>query len=70
VGSLIFIVAFAWSEISKISFERYTCQSNEKELKRDQSERFNRAFKYAITTTLIALIISFLVMFYIPGTKW
>ena len=68
VGSLIFIVAFAWSEFAKISFQCYGCGHHE--IKEDRRDEFSAALRYAIIVTLVALIVSFLVMFYIRGTKW
>lgn len=69
VGSLIFIVAFSWSEFAKISFHRYGC-FDELDPLHDRSEEFNLALRYALIVTFAAIIVSFLVMFYIPGTKW
>lgn len=68
VGSLIFIVAFAWSELAKISFQKFGCHSHE--IKEDRRDEFHAALRYAVMVTLLALLISFFVMFYIRGTKW
>lgn len=68
VGSFIFIVAFAWSEVAKLCFQRYGC--HEDDILFDNSKNFHLALKYAIIVTFLAIIVSFLVMFYIPGTKW
>ena len=68
VGSLIFITAFAWSEFAKISFQCYGC--NEHEIKEDRRKEFHASLRYALTVTIIAIVVSFLVMYYIRGTKW
>jgi len=70
VGSFIFIVAFAWSEVAKISFQRYGCYKEEIRTECDRSDEFNLSLRYAIIVTIVAIMVSFLVMFYIPGTKW
>ena len=62
-GSLIFIVAIAWSEAFKVGLE--ICHSKVK-----RHDEFHKWLKFAITATLVALALSFLVMFFIPGTKW
>lgn len=67
VGSLIFIVAFAWSEFAQISFQRYGGRCN---ILQDRSEEFHDALRYALFVTILALLIIFLVMYYINGEKW
>jgi hypothetical protein len=68
VGSFIFIVAFAWSEVAKLSFQLYGC--HEDDILFDNSKSFSALIKYAIIVTILAILFSFLVMYYIPGTKW
>ena len=63
VGSLIFLVALSWAECFKVGLE--ICHSNV--IRHDE---FHKWLKFAITATLVALALSFLVMFFIPGTKW
>ena len=63
VGALIFIVALSWSETFKVGLE--ICHSNVK-----RHDEFHKWLKFAITATLVAVALSFLVMFFIPGTKW
>ena len=70
VGSLIFIVAFAWSEVAKISFQRYGCHKHEINPNNDRSDEFHLSLRYAVIVTITALILSFLVMYYVKGTKW
>ena len=71
VGSLVFITAFAFSELAKITFKWSTHNFDEYDpVCKQIKDEFNLALKYAIIVSLIAVVISFLVMFYIPGTKW
>ena len=71
VGSLIFIVALAFSDLFRGCFEKVHCSQLDCPIKnKERDEQFHKSLKYAITATVIALILSFLVMFYIPGTKW
>ena len=63
VGALIFIVAISWSECFKVGLE--ICHSKVK-----RHDEFHKWLKFAITATLVAIALSFLVMFFIPGTKW
>ena len=70
LGITIFLSAFAWSEVARISFHKYGCESGIINPEIDRSSEFNAALRFAIIITAFALLGSFLVMFYIPGTKW
>ena len=63
LGILIFLVALLWAECFKVGLE--ICHSNVK-----RHDEFHKWLKFAITATLVAIALSFLVMFFIPGTKW
>ncbi len=70
-GSLIFIVALSWSNVFSSCCDRFHHGKLDCEIKnREREEHFYKSFKYAITATLVALLLCFLVMFFIPGTKW
>lgn len=71
VGSLVFITAFAFSELAKITFKRTMHNLDKSDpICKKTEEEFDLALKYAVIVSLLAVVISFLVMFYIPGTKW
>lgn len=70
IGSLVFLVALSWAEVAKISFQKFGCYDGEIKPENDRVNEFNAALRFAIIITLIAVIVSFLVMFYVPGTKW
>ena len=70
VGSLVFLVALSWSEVARISFQKFGCYNGEIKPENDRTNEFHAAIRFALLITVIAVIVSFLVMFYIPGTKW
>ena len=56
-----FMVAFAWNETVKATFERMVC-------KRDEVRAH---FLYALVITFFAILFAFLLMFYLSGTtRW
>ena len=63
LGVFIFLVALLWAETFKVGLE--ICHSKVK-----RHDEFHKWLKFAITATLVAIALSFLVMFFIPGTKW
>ena len=60
VGGSVFLVALSWADVAQLSFERKECQEGD----------VKKAAIYALFITLVAIILMFLAMFYIPGTKW
>ena len=71
IGIFIFLVALSWNNVftgccEKLHHGKLDCPIKN----RERDENFNKSVKYAVTATLIALVVSFLVMFFIPGTKW
>lgn len=61
ISALGFLVAFAWNEAVKEAFEKMVC-------KRDE---LRAHFIYAVSVTLFAILLAFLLMFYLSGTtKW
>ena len=60
VGALAFITALAWNSFVQKSFELYESESEELKAK----------LSYAFLVTAIAIVIGFLVMYFIGGDKW
>ena len=60
IGSLSFLVAFSWNQFVKESFERIT----------NKREELRAMFIYAISLTFFAIMVAFVLMFYLNGTKW
>ena len=55
-----FLVAFAINQAVKESFEQMTCKKDELQAK----------WNYAVLATFAAIIIGFLLMYNLNGTKW
>ena len=70
IGSLVFLVALSWAEVAKISFQKFGCYDGEIKPENDRTNEFHAAIRFALIITIIAVIVSFLVMFYVRGTKW
>ena len=70
LGAFIFLVAISWAEVAKISFQKFGCYHGEIKPENDKSSEFNAALRFALIITFVAIIVSFLVMFYVRGTKW
>ena len=70
LGSFVFLVALSFAEVAKIGFQKYGCHEGEIKPENYRVDEFNAALRFAVIITIIAVIVSFLVMFYIPGTKW
>ena len=60
IGALAFVVAFAWNQFVKESFERMS----------DKKDELSGMFMYAIGATVGAVLVGFFLMFYLNGTKW
>ena len=60
IGALAFITALAWNTYVQASFKYYSNETEEMEAK----------LSYAFLVTSIAVVLGFLVMYYIDGRKW
>lgn len=60
IGALAFITALAWNSFVQKSFETYESDSEELEAK----------LSYAFLVTAIAIVLGFLIMYFIGGDKW
>lgn len=60
IGSLGFLVALAWNAAVQKSFE--ICESD--------AEALKSKFSYAFLITSIAIVLGFLIMYFIDGDKW
>ena len=60
IGALAFITAFAWNSYVQKTFEVYTNKQDELEAR----------LSYAFLVTAMAIVIGFLLMYYIEGDKW
>ena len=60
IGVSIFVVALAINDVAQMYFERKECKEGEIHL----------AIKYTFIVSISAIILVFLAMYFIPGTKW
>ena len=60
IGALAFITAFAWNSYVQETFKKYTNKNDELEAR----------LSYAFLVTAMAIVIGFLIMYYIEGDKW
>ena len=60
IGALAFITAFAWNAYVQEMFKSYTTKKDE----------LDARLSYAFLVTAMAIVIGFLVMYYIDGDKW
>jgi len=61
IGALAFITALAWNDLAKSAFER-TGQT--------ETQIIESKLSYAYLATAIAIVVGFLLMYYIEGEKW
>ena len=61
IGALAFITALAWNDLARFAFEK---------MMKDDNQEIQSRLNYAILATSIAIIIGFLLMYYIEGKKW
>ena len=59
-GGSVFLVALSWNDLTQIYFER----------KESEDGDVKKAAIYALFITLVAILIMFMAMYFIPGTKW
>lgn len=60
IGALAFITAFAWNAYVQQVFKTYTTKKDE----------LDARLSYAFLVTAMAVVIGFLVMYYVEGCKW
>ena len=60
IGALAFIVALAWNSLVQKAFE--TCET--------RSDELEARLSYVFIVTAVAIILAFIVMYYIAGVKW
>ena len=60
IGALAFITALAWNSFVQKSFESFETESEELKAK----------LSYAFLVTAIAIVVGFMVMYFINGDKW
>lgn len=60
IGALAFITALAWNSYVQASFQYYSNEAEEREAK----------LSYAFLVSSIAIVVGFLVMYYVEGNKW
>ena len=60
IGALAFITAFAWNSYAQQVFDNMT--SRDQELKAKLS--------YAFMVTALAIIVGFMIMYFVDGDKW
>lgn len=60
IGALAFITALAWNSYVQSTFQYYSNAAEEREAK----------LSYAFLVSSIAIVIGFLIMYYVEGDKW
>ena len=60
IGALAFITALAWNSFVQQTFETYETQA----------EELKARLSYAFLVTAIAIVLGFMVMYFIGGNKW
>ena len=60
IGSLSFIVALAWNSAIQKSFEKYE----------SGCDALDARFSYAFAVTAMAIVLAFIIMYFIDGCKW
>ena len=60
VGSLVFLTALSWNDVAELKFKHDKCGNRD----------FEAALTFALILTFSAILVIFLTMYYIPGTKW
>ncbi len=60
IGALAFITAFAWNSYVQQTFKSYT----------NKNDELDARLSYAFLVTAMAIVIGFLIMYYIEGDKW
>lgn len=61
VGALAFITALAWNDLARALFNQY-CD--------DPEDDITPRLSYALVGTATAIVVGFLVMQYVDGSKW
>ena len=60
IGALSFITALAWNSYVQQSFKEYSTDA----------EELKARLSYAFVVTAIAIVLGFLIMYYVEGSKW
>ena len=60
IGALTFITALAWNSYVQQTFEEYS----------STTEELRAKLSYAFLVTAIAIVLGFLIMYYVEGSKW
>jgi hypothetical protein len=60
IGALAFITALAWNGYVQSTFRHYS----------NETEALEAKLSYAFLVTAMAIVIGFIVMYYIDGNKW
>lgn len=60
IGALGFITALAWNSYIQQTFKEYS----------NEAEELKAKLSYAFVVTAIAIVLGFLIMYYIEGKKW
>ena len=60
IGALAFITALAWNSYVQSTFKYYS----------SEIEKLEAKLSYAFVVTAVAIVIAFLLMYYVNGDKW
>ncbi len=60
IGALTFITALAWNTYVQATFKYFS----------NETEELHAKLSYAVFVTSMAIVIGFIIMYYIDGNKW
>jgi len=61
IGALAFITALAWNDYARFAFKQFV---------NDDDQLAGAKLNYAFLATSIAIVLGFLIMYYVEGEKW
>ncbi len=60
IGALSFITALGWNSYIQTTFESFT----------NEAEELKAKLSYAVLVTALAIVLGFILMYYVYGEKW